>query len=163
PVSLVELSFVAADVFAEILNSYRQQGPLPDTTALQQMVKNLASAAPIKEKTSTTVAQITWTEYEQKSADAARRGDTRIFHVVAHIDRLCAMPIAARQLVATAVGTIAQVLGLRPEGSADSAKKIDLLIATNAPETVIVSKCLIPTVISRVEYFEINPSAEENG
>jgi two-component system chemotaxis sensor kinase CheA len=73
------------------------------------------------------------------------------------------MPIAARQLVATALASIGQVLAARPEGFAENAKKLDLLIATSAPETMIVSKCLIPTVISRVEYFEMDASGEEVG
>jgi two-component system chemotaxis sensor kinase CheA len=55
------------------------------------------------------------------------------------------------------------VLGVRPEGFAESAKKVDLLIATGAPETVIVSKCLIPTVISRVEYFEMKTASADTG
>ena len=155
-ISLVELSFAAADIFAEMLSAYRHQGALPDTTAVLQMLENLASSAPVAPKSPSETPKVTWTEYEQKSAEAARTRDNRIFHVVAHIDRLCAMPIAARQLVVSALASIAQVLGIRPEGAADTAKKLDLLIATGVPETVIVSKCLIPTVISRVEYFEIN-------
>jgi two-component system chemotaxis sensor kinase CheA len=155
PVSLVELSFAATDIFAEMLHAYRHKGELPDTTPMLQMLANLASSAPAPVKSHSESPQVRWTEYEQRSADAARTRDNRIFHVVAHIDRLCAMPIAARQLVVSALSAIAQVLGVRPEGPADSAKKLDLLIATGAPETVIVSKCLIPTVISRVEYFEI--------
>ncbi len=164
-VSLVELALLAADVFGEILNAYRQQGPMPDTTALQKMVLSLASTAPASKKGTAASPAVSWTEYEQMAAEAARQGDNRIFHVVAHIDRMCAMPIAARQLVATALGTVAQILGVRPEGGGEQAKKLDLLIATNAPETLIVSKCLIPTVISRVEYFEMNarPGETEQG
>jgi two-component system chemotaxis sensor kinase CheA len=156
PVSLVELSFAATDIFTEMLSAYRHRNPVPDTSAILQMLENLAASGPAQPKPLSETPKVTWTEYEQKSADAARTSDNRIFHVVAHIDRLCAMPIAARQLVVSALAGTAQVLGVRPEGGADTAKKLDLLIATAAPETVIVSKCLIPTVISRVEYFEIN-------
>ncbi|HUK47684.1 MAG TPA: chemotaxis protein CheA [Terriglobales bacterium] len=159
-VSLVELSFLAADLFSEMLSSYRHQTAMPDASALQRMVQELASGTPAAVKTPHAAPPVTWTEQEQAAATAAAVGDTRIFHVVCHIDRLCSMPIAARQLVATALGSITQVLGVRPEGFAESAKKIDLLIATNAPETMIVSKCLIPTVISRVEYFEINAAGQ---
>ena len=61
-----------------------------------------------------------------------RKAVKRIFHVIAHIDQLCAMPIAARQLVTSALGTVAQVLGVRPEaGSAENTKKLDLLLATS--------------------------------
>ncbi|HEY7354403.1 MAG TPA: chemotaxis protein CheA [Terriglobales bacterium] len=158
-VSLAELSLLAADMFAEMLTAYRQNATLPDPTPLQEMVKELAASGPAAAKSSASAPAAAWTEYELKSAESAQTGDNRVFHVVAHIDRLCAMPIAARQLLTTAVGSIAQVLGVRPEGFAESAKKVDLLIATGAPETVIVSKCLIPTVISQVEYFEIMSSS----
>ncbi|HKW18190.1 MAG TPA: chemotaxis protein CheA [Terriglobales bacterium] len=160
-VSLVELSFLAADVFAELIKAYRHQSAMPDSSALQRMVQELASGTASAAKAPAATIQVTWTEYEQKCADAAAAEGNRIFHVVAHVDRNCAMPIAARQLVATALGSIAKVIGVRPEGFAQSAKKLDLLIATGAPETMIVSKCLIPTVITRVEYFEIN-SATQN-
>jgi two-component system chemotaxis sensor kinase CheA len=164
PGALVELSFTAADVFAEMLNAYRQKRPLPDTTHISQLVQNLSplAKAPRRKKPAPgKILPIAWTEYEQTSANAAQESGNRIFHVIAHIDPLCAMPIAARQLVTSALGAIAQVLGVRPEAaSAENAKKLDLLIATNAGETDIVSKCLIPTVISRVEYFEISLSGQ---
>src|ERR687888_2747453 len=44
-VSLAELAFTAADFFAAILIAYRQQSALPDSTLLQNMVKNLAGTA----------------------------------------------------------------------------------------------------------------------
>ena len=157
--ALVELSFRAADIFGEMLRSYREQRPLPDTSEISRMAENLvpaATASGLKPKDARNkVLSVSWTEDEQKSANAAQQSGRRIFHVIAHIDQLCEMPIAARQLVISAVGS-AQVLGVRPEaGSAENAKKLDLLVATAASETDIVSKCLIPTVISRVEYFEI--------
>src|SRR6202011_442933 len=81
----------------------------------------------------------------------------QIFHVVAHIDPLCAMPIAALQLLNSALGPIVQILGTRPEAeSAAHAKKLELLIATNAAESDVISKSRIPTVISRVECFAVN-------
>jgi two-component system chemotaxis sensor kinase CheA len=163
PEALVELSFTAADVFAGMLAAYRQNTALPDTAEILRMTQNLVpSAGPRKPKAARNkVLQVAWTEYEQMSANAAQQGGKRIFHVIAHIDQLCAMPIAARQLVTSAMGTVAQVLGVRPEtSSAENTKKIDLLLATSGTETEIVSKCLIPTVISRVEYFEIALSSQ---
>ena len=160
-VSLVELSFLAADIFTEMLNAYRHQSSMPETSALQKMIEELASGSQSAAKAPVATSQVTWTEYEQKSASAARNEGNRIFHIIAHVDRNCAMPIAARQLVATALSSVAQVVGVRPEGFAESAKRLDLLIATGAPETVIVSKCLIPTVISRAEYFEIHSAEDE--
>jgi two-component system, chemotaxis family, sensor kinase CheA len=165
PGALVELSFKAADVFGEMLRAYREQSPLPDTSEIGRMAQNLVPASTGSRRKPTDarnkVLAVSWTEDEQKSAIAAQETGQRIFHVIAHIDQLCAMPIAARQLVISALGAVTQVLGVRPEtGSAENAKKIDLLVATAASETDIVSKCLIPTVISRVEYFEIALSGQ---
>jgi two-component system, chemotaxis family, sensor kinase CheA len=163
PGALVELSFKAADVFSEMLKAYREQRPLPDTSEIVRMSQNLvpASTGRKPKEARNKVLPVSWTENEQKSANAAQEAGQRTFHVIAHIDQLCAMPIAARQLVISALGGVAQVLGVRPEtGSAENAKKLDLLVATAASETEIVSKCLIPTVISRVEYFEIALSSQ---
>lgn len=165
PGALVELSFKAADVFGEMLKAYRERTPLPDTSEIKRMAQNLVpESGPSRRKPKDVrnkVLAVTWTESEQKSANAAQDTGQRIFHVIAHIDQLCAMPIAARQLVTSALGAIAQVVGVRPEtGSAENVKKLDFLIATAAGETDIVSKCLIPTVISRVEYFEIALSGQ---
>jgi two-component system, chemotaxis family, sensor kinase CheA len=165
PGALVELSFKAADVFDEMLKAYREHRPLPDTSEIGRMSQNLVPASTSSRRkpkdARNKVLPVSWTEHEQKSANAAQESGQRIFHVIAHIDQLCSMPIAARQLVTSALGAIAQVLGVRPEtGSAENAKKLDLLIATAASETDIVSKCLIPTVISRVEYFEIALSGQ---
>ncbi|HEX3105517.1 MAG TPA: chemotaxis protein CheA [Terriglobales bacterium] len=165
PEALVELSFKAADLFSEMLRAYREQTPLPDTSELVRLAQNLvpaATGAGRKPKDPRNkVPSVSWTESEQTSARAAQQAGYRIFHVIAHIDQLCGMPIAARQLVISALGAVAQVLAVRPEiGSAENAKKLDLLAATAASETDIVSKCLIPTVISRVEYFEIALSGQ---
>lgn len=160
PGALVELSFKAADVFSEMLTAYREHRPLPDPSDIARMAQNLVPASagsrPTTKDARNKVLAVSWTDDEQKSANAAQESGLRVFHVIAHIDQLCAMPIAARQLVTSALGTVSQVLGVRPEiGSVEKVKKLDLLVATATSETDIVSKCLIPTVISRVEYFEI--------
>jgi two-component system chemotaxis sensor kinase CheA len=167
PVSLVELSFTAADIFAEMLLAYRRQASMPKTATLDRMVNDLASGTPatIREgKVSANNPQVRWSEYEQKLAEAAHEEGKRIFHITAHIDPLCAMPIAARQLVGNALGSVAQILGARPEaGTAENVRKLDLLIATAGAESLVVSKCMIPTVIFRVECFEINHQADKPG
>jgi two-component system chemotaxis sensor kinase CheA len=76
--------------------------------------------------------------------------------VVAHIDPLCAMPIAARQLVANAVSSIAQIVASRPEpGAAVQGSSIDLLLATSHSEAAIIAKCQIPTVIGKATCSEM--------
>ena len=161
PALLVELSFKAVDIFSEMLTAYRQHASMPDTKAIKRMARDLASGAPTprrrKKAAEAKTPRVIWTEYERKSADVAHAEGKKIFHVVAHIDQLCAMPIAALQLVTSALGSIAQILGTRPEAeSAAHAKKLELLIATNAVEGDVMSKSRIPTVISRVECFAID-------
>src|SRR5260370_11870047 len=75
PVSLAELGFTAADVFSSMLVAYRQQGSLPDTTALRNMVRALSPGSESSRESSTRKAadnpQVVWTEYEIVSAKPA--------------------------------------------------------------------------------------------
>jgi len=168
-VSLAELGFAAADTFGAMLVAYRQQAALPDATRLKLLVQRLAGnqggqRAGTAKKNVAIRSQVVWTEYEQLAAEAARSEGNKIFHVVAQIDPLCAMPIAARQLVANALGAVAQVLGSRPDpGSAAQGQFIDLLVATSHPENAVLAKCQIPTVISKAEVFEVAPAAPASG
>ncbi len=163
-VSLAELAFTAADVFAAMLVAYRQQVALPDSAPLRNMVQNLAG-----HKGESAVAprpsgrEVAWTEYELRSADGARSDGKRTFHVTAQVDPLCAMPIAARQLIANALESIAEILGMRPEAAtAAQVKVLDLLVATIRGEKEIIAKCQIPTVIARTECWELKASAATN-
>ena len=153
------LAFTAADIFGAMLVAYRQQTPLPDTSAIKKLVQQLASHTSSQEsaapKAPDNPVQTVWSEYERVAAQSARADGKSILHVVAHIDPLCAMPIAARQLVANAVGTIAQILGSRPEpGAAVQGQRIELLLATSHAESAIIAKCQIPTVIGKIECSE---------
>ena len=165
-VSLAELGFTAADIFSAMLAAYRQQGALPETWPLKHMVQQLASGAEgqagskkssATKKSSVDNQQAGWTEYEKLAAGVAQAEGKKILHIVAQIDPLCAMPIAARQLVTNALGTVAQILGVRPEpGSAANVQKLDLLVATSQAENDIAAKCRIPTVISKAECYEVD-------
>jgi two-component system chemotaxis sensor kinase CheA len=159
-VSLAELGFTAADVFAEMLMAYRQQAPMPDTSHLEGMVRALA-LAPNKPTEAAPTIQVAkaapvWTEYEERSAEVARAEGKRILHVIAQIDPLCTMPIAARQLVANALASLANVLATRPEpGCTAPIQSVDLLIATSEPDRAILAKCRIPTIISVAECIAV--------
>ena len=176
-VSLAELGFTAADTFGAMLVAYREQSALPDSTPLTAMVQKLEAAGeqlpggpkksgvPKKSGTKKATAesqQVVWTEYEKLAAESVRGEGKKIFHIVAQIDPLCAMPIAARQLVANALAAVAQIVGARPElGSATAVQKIDLLVATSQPESGLIAKCRIPTVISSVDCTEIGFAKSE--
>src|SRR5438552_12099371 len=49
-VSLVELSFKAADIFSEMLASYRSNTALPDITAISETAHSLISCAPAERR-----------------------------------------------------------------------------------------------------------------
>ena len=166
-VSLAEIGFTAADTFGAMLVAYRQETPLPDSNAVRLLVQQLSSHSGERggkaAKGQSSSAKVVWTEYERLAAQNSRADGKKIFHVIAHIDPLCAMPIAARQLVANAVSSIAQILGSRPEpGAAVEEQKIDLLLATSHTEQAITAKCQIPTVIGKTtcSEFVVEPAAE---
>ena len=158
-VSLAELGFTAADIFGVMLAAYQRGVALPDPAPLKAFVQQLAGgdrAANTAKKSNSVIAPAVWTEYERLMAEAARAEGKKIFHVLARIDPLCAMPVAARQLIANALSGIAQILGTRPEpGSATQDQSVDLLLATTQPESAILVKCQIPTVIASAECFEL--------
>jgi len=166
-VSLAEIGFTAADTFGAMLVAYRQQTALPDSSAVRNLVQQLASSVASSNASGTksqdSPARVVWTEYERLAAQEARSAGKTVFHVIAHIDPLCAMPIAARQLVANAVSSIAQIVGSRPEaGAAVQGTSIELLLATSHSQAAIVAKCQIPTVIGKATCSEfVTESAPE--
>jgi two-component system, chemotaxis family, sensor kinase CheA len=157
-VSLAQLGFTAADIFAATLAAYQREVPLPDPAPLKDLLQPLAAGTRQVKPAAKSRANVpaVWTEYERLTAESARAEGKKIFHVVARIDPLCAMPVAARQLLSNALSAVAQILAGRPEpGSATQGQCIDLLLATTETESTILPKCHIPTVIANVECFEL--------
>jgi len=158
-ISLAELGFTAADIFGAMLAAYQRGVALPDPAPLKAFVERLAGnsgAAKAAKKSNPVIAPASWTEYEKLTAEAARVEGKRILHVLARIDPLCAMPVAARQLIANALSGVAKILGTRPEpGAAAQDQHVDLLLATSQPDSAILAKCHIPTVIAGAECFEV--------
>lgn len=160
-ISLAELGFTAADTFGAMLTAYQRQVALPDPTPLRDCARRLSrgrekdKAARPSETAST---RALWTEYEKLAAESARADGKQVFHIVARIDPLCAMPVAARQLLANALSAVAQIIGSRPEpGAAIQGQCLDLLLATSQTPAAILAKCQIPTVIAMAECFELAP------
>jgi two-component system chemotaxis sensor kinase CheA len=166
-VSLAEIGFTAADTFGAMLVAYRQGTALPDSSAVRGLVQQLASDESSNSSAAKpqAAAYAVWTEYERLAAQNARAEGKKTFHVIAHIDPLCAMPIAARQLVANAVTSIAQILASRPEpGAAVQGQTLELLLATSQSESAVVGKCHIPTVIGKITCTEflLQAAAEQS-
>lgn len=159
--SIAELGFTAADIFDAMLMAYRDGHPLPDDSPLRARVQAMAQHPVVGDsRSNSAVSSVRWTEYETLSAETVHADGKKVFHIIAHIDPLCAMPIAARQLVTNALASVAQILGTRPEGAAASeVQRIDLLVATSQPEDLLISRCEIPTVIRKVECAEFSAAS----
>ncbi len=163
-ISLAEIAFSAADTFALMLTAYRKETELPSTENLKSAIGELANSQP-NEKRQPEVRQnsmAAWTEYEKLVAENAQLQGRHVFQVIAIIDPLCAMPIAARQMIVMALNTLGEVLGTRPEpGSPEVSRHFQLLLATNSNEDAVSAKCRIPTVVSNVELRQLARSVPQ--
>jgi two-component system chemotaxis sensor kinase CheA len=115
---------------------------------------------PRKKKTPAPAAEPPgWTEYQSLAIQNALRQGKRVYQITAQLDPLCAMPVAARQLVLNALATVGEVLGALPESKLPQAtKRVHLLLASAHPAEQIAAKCRIPTVIAHVSVDEVKNS-----
>jgi two-component system chemotaxis sensor kinase CheA len=155
--SLAEIAFRAADLFSEMLSAYRSDTKLPSTGSLQKMIRELARdpkpAGPRARKGKASApAQAVWTEYEKLAMQRAADQGRHLFHIRVQIDPVCAMPIAARQLVLKALAEVGTVLGSRPDAaSTEVAKQVQVLLASDKTEQLLSTKCQIPTIVSKAQ------------
>jgi two-component system, chemotaxis family, sensor kinase CheA len=102
------------------------------------------AAAPVK------VASL-WTEYEKMAMTKAQAGGLSVYHVVVKIDPHCAMPIAGRQLIHNALGSIGQVLAVLPDAKSPAAsKQVEFVLASTQTVAQISAKGRIPTIAEEV-------------
>ena len=158
PTALAEVAFAAADTFSAMLNSYRSGAKLPSSEPVRKMIRKMArdpkTRKPRHAKTKApSVPEVTcWTEYEKLATETALQQGKHVYHITAHIDPNCAMPIAAQQLILKALAESGEVLGTRPEpGSAKNVMQFQLLVASERTAEDLTAKCRIPTVISQVK------------
>jgi len=107
------------------------------------------SASPAKNSHKTSAAL--WTEYENLAMTKAQASGQDVLHVMVKFDPHCAMPIAGRQLVQNAVGTMGPVIAVRPDPKSPAATKfIEFVIASVQSAEQIAAKCKIPTIVEEV-------------
>src|SRR5579863_4360967 len=181
--AVAEIAFATADIFAEMIASYRKNTKMPATRALSKRIEDL-TAAPKKSKARTgkkaagkvarnkvaasktaskpavnknspgktaNQAPVPWTEYETLSMTKAQADGQDVLHVIVKIDPHCAMPIAGRQLVQNAVGTMGPVIAVRPDPKSPAASKhIEFVLASVQTADQIAAKCKIPTIVEEV-------------
>jgi two-component system, chemotaxis family, sensor kinase CheA len=167
--AVAEIAFAAADVFTEMIAAYRNGTKLPSTRSLSKKINDLtaapasgktrrtkkATAKTSSAKTSTTRASAKeaalWTEYEKLAMTKAQAGGLAVHHVVVKIDPHCAMPIAGRQLIHNALGSIGQVVAVRPDAKSPAASKhVEFVLATAHTVEQISAKGRIPTISEEV-------------
>ena len=171
--TVAEIAFATADTFAEMIAAYRNGTKLPGTKILSKKIQEL-TAAPKNGKArsrktagktskgkepageasvskSSGKADAHWTEYERLAMSKAQASGQDVLHVVAKIDPHCAMPIAGRQLVHNAIGTMGPLIAVRPEAKSPAAVKfIEFVVATVQTPEQIAAKCKIPTIVEEV-------------
>jgi two-component system, chemotaxis family, sensor kinase CheA len=160
--SLPEIAFTAADAFGAILAAYRTQSQVPSAEPLRKMIAELAQHAPGQSQDKPAPAasvQPDWTEYDNLAIQQALSQGKLVYCVTAQLDPLCAMPIAARQLVLNAVAAVGEVLAALPESNLPQAtKRIQFILASHQTVEQIAAKCRIPTIVANVSVQEIEHS-----
>jgi two-component system chemotaxis sensor kinase CheA len=173
-VAVAEIAFAAADVFVEMIAAYRKGGKLPSTKSLSKKIQDL-TAAPAAGKTrrtkkaagkiaagKTSEAKSSaaktpaksaggWTEYEKLAMTKAQASGLAVYHVVVKIDPHCAMPIAGRQLIHNALGSVGQIAAVRPDAKSPAAsKQVEFVLASLQTVEQISAKGRIPTIAEEV-------------
>jgi len=170
--AVAEIAFATADIFSEMIAAYRKGTKLPVTRALSKRIQEL-TAAP-KASKARSAKQVTgksaqanaarktaaksshnpaalWTEYESLAMTKAQAEGQDVLHVSVKIDPHCAMPIAGRQLVHNAIGTMGPVIAVRPDPKSPAAtKQIEFVLASTQTPEQISAKCKIPTIVEEV-------------
>jgi two-component system chemotaxis sensor kinase CheA len=166
--SVPEIALRAADVFAALLEAYRNGTTLPNVQSLRADIARLAHPAPDvaakttgsaapkngpkKKKTGKTPAKASpWSEYERLTIARALSEGRRAYHIVMPIDPQCDMPIAARQMVRVALDGLGEILAFYPvTDSPAPMERIEVAIVSEKPAEQILAKCSIPTVALNV-------------
>ena len=171
--AVAEIAFATADLFTEMIAAYRKATKLPSTKSVSKKIQELTTSpkttkprgkktagksAKTKESVAKTQAgkatnksAVQWTEYERLAMSKAQADGQDVLHVVVKIDPHCAMPIAGRQLVHNAVGTMGPVIAIRPDAKSPAAAKfIEFVVATVQTPDQIAAKCKIPTIVEEV-------------
>ena len=156
--ALAEIALAAADVFAEMLAAYHGGGPMPATESLRQQINELTAAPAAKttrrKKKAATPAPRSdkdWSDAERRALAQAQAAGLGIYDIVAKIDPLCTMPIAARQLIQNAIKEIGHILVVRPDAkSAAASRQVEFIFASLQTKEQIAAKSHIPTITGEI-------------
>lgn len=152
---IAEVALAAADVFAAILQAYRKKRKLPSAEELRARIHKLAQQPAKrtgrKKSARTSSLHTSWSEYERLAISNALRQGKSVFHVAAQLDPECAMPVAARQLIESALKTVGELLAIRPEpGARDAGRLVEAALSSRLAPQEIETKCHIPSIVSKI-------------
>jgi two-component system chemotaxis sensor kinase CheA len=162
--SVPEIALRVADVFAALLEAYKNGTKLPSIQSLRADIARLAHpalAGAAKRKTKKAAAKTNrWSEYEQLAIARAVAEGKRVHHVVVQVDPQCGMPIAGRQMIQLALAGLGEVLALYPvEGSLEPMNRVEAALASEKLAEQIRTKCNIPTIALSVRVTPLRPQA----
>ena len=156
--ALAEIAFAAADVFTGMLASYHGGSPMPDAEPLRKRITELTTAPLAKKSRRKKKANGTpqksgqdWTDAEKHDVAQAQAAGLALYDISVKIDPHCSMPIAARQLIKTAISAIGRVIVTRPDAKSPAASKhVEFVFASAQTQDRIAAKCHIPTIAGEV-------------
>lgn len=152
PTALVEVVLTAADMLDNLLVSYRSRLQPPSTAPLYQLIDGLRQPNQHGEKQTVPENDVApWTAAELAHfAQSAVRGQ-QAYRLRLTLDPNCAMPLAAVQLVRTALEQCGTILAMHPDSSsAPRGNLIEAIVVSHHPLAWIESKSRIPTIIAQV-------------
>ena len=160
--SVPEIALRVADVFAALLEAYKNGTKLPSIQALRADIARLAHpalAGAAKRKKKKVAAKTSrWSEYDQLAIARATAEGKRVHHVVVQVDPQCGMPIAGRQMIQLALAGLGEVLAIYPvEGSLEPMNRVEAALASEKPAEQIRAKCNIPTIALNVRVTPLRP------
>jgi len=154
---LAEIVLAAADTFEAMLSAYQRQVEPPAVDGLRAMIRSLLAgpsetSSPKQSSQKGEEARFAWSEYERLMiSEALHRGET-VYNVALRIDPNSVMRAAAFQLIRNVLHGSGTVIALRPEDNAAAAavEVVEAALASHAPETQLIQRCKIPSIVSDV-------------
>jgi len=154
---LAEIVLAAADTFEAMLSAYQRQVEPPPVEGLRAMIRGLLAAPSEKNSTKKSSeksedARFAWSEYERLMISEALHRGEEVYNVALRIDPNSVMRAAAFQLIRNVLHGCGTVIALRPEDNAAAAtvEIVEAALASNAPETQLMQRCKIPSIVSEV-------------
>jgi two-component system, chemotaxis family, sensor kinase CheA len=165
--SVPDIALRAADGFAAMLDAYCHKKKLPDLRPLRRAIAQLSSQTahsqhglPRLSGTQPTASHSSpgqhnslrhrWTEYERLAISQSLAQGRHVCRVSIELDPQCGMPIAARQMISTALSAVGDVLAVHPAEGTGPMGRLEFAIASEKPAKQLRERCRIPTIVQTV-------------